>query len=119
LRKPKEFRHAYNEGERFKGRFMTAFIVPSETSFHRIGVTASIKAIGNSVKRSRAKRLLREAFRLSSNELAVLGTKYDWAINARGYILKVKSEKVVTEFREIIKNVEAKEINLRRPSNVK
>ncbi len=90
---------------------MTAFIVPSETPFQRLGVTASKKVIGNSVSRSRAKRLLREAFRLSSLELGTLRLKYDWALNSRGMILEVGLEPVLEEFREIVGKVRAEEMN--------
>ena len=62
LRKRSEFQAVYKKGKRIRGRFMTAFIMPSETSFQRIGITASKKAIGNAAKRNRSRRLLREAF---------------------------------------------------------
>ncbi len=105
LRKPAEFRGVYATGKRFEGRFMTVFITPSETGFQRFGVTASKKAIGNAVERNRAKRLLREAFRLSKLELNELETKFDWVLNARRSLLKVKLDKPLEEFRYIITKV--------------
>ena len=81
---------------------MTVFILPGENDFHRVGITASKKAIGNAVQRNRAKRLLREAFRLSRAELACLPVKYDWVLNARRSLLGVKLEAPLAEFQAIV-----------------
>jgi ribonuclease P protein component len=111
LRKPSEFRLVYEQGKRFEGRFMTVFIIPSQTDFQRLGITASKKAIGNAVQRNRAKRLLREAFRLNKAELNELDTKFDWVLNARRGLLKVKLEKPLEEFRQIVAKVKNSELN--------
>ena len=116
LRKPQEFRLVYQNGIRFNGRFMTAFIMPSETSFQRMGITASRKAVGNAVQRNRAKRLLREAFRLSKTELEQLSTKYDWVLNARRNLLSVKLKEPLEDFRQIIAKVLENETKAKKTS---
>lgn len=111
LRKPREFRAVYAGGTRIEGRFMTVFVLPSETPFQRLGITASKKAVGNAVQRNRAKRLLREAFRLSKAELNELTGNYDWVLNARRVLLKVKLERPLEEFRQIVAKVKRTELN--------
>lgn len=114
LRKPKEFRRVYEGGKRFEGRFMTVFVRPSETTFQRLGITASKKAVGNAVQRNRAKRLLREAFRLNKAELNELSVKFDWVLNARRNLLRVKLDKPLEEFRQIAAKIKNSELNLQK-----
>ena len=105
LRARADFQKVYTEGQRYNGRLLAAFLRKNDVSEHRLGVTASTKAIGKSVDRNRSKRLLRELFRRSSGDLKSLQQTYDWVLNAKRALLISDEEHRFREFRKIIAQV--------------
>ena len=105
LAKRAEFLRVYEQGTRFDGRYMTVFVLPNNLGRQRVGVTATKKAIGKAHDRNRAKRLLRESFRLNRNQLDKISVKYDWVLNARRSLLRVKLDKPLEELSQIAARV--------------
>ncbi len=105
LRARAEFQKVYAEGQRYDGRLLAAFLRKNELPRQRLGVTASTKAIGKSVDRTRARRLLREVFRRSAAEMNSLKQGYDWVLNAKRPLLAADEELRFREFRKIIAQV--------------
>ncbi len=70
LQKPAQFREVYNSGRKIEGKCAIVFYYhPGEAADEtHFGFVAS-RRVGNAVKRSRAKRLLREAARQTAGRL--------------------------------------------------
>lgn len=57
------------------------------------------------VDRNRAKRLIREAFRLNKFELSAFKNRYDWVFNARRPIVEKGVNTVVKELQLVFEKV--------------
>ena len=105
LRGSNDFQKVYRRGKRYDGVLMTAFVLPNNLSHDRLGVTASRKALGNAVQRNRAKRLLKETFRLRGSSLSGLLQRYDWVINAKRRLPSFKVTAAIEEFENLVSRV--------------
>ena len=114
LRGSNDFQKAYRKGKRYDGVLMTAFVLPNNLSHNRFGVTASRKAVGNAVHRNRAKRLLKETFRLKGSSLTALLRRYDWVINPKRRLPSFKVTAAIEEFENLVSRV-AKEESKTQP----
>jgi ribonuclease P protein component len=85
------FKEAFDAGSRYVGNLMVVWLRKGDDACLRLGVVASKKSFRRAVDRNRAKRLLREAYRL--NRFRFHG-KFDVVIVARARILDVKRQAV-------------------------
>ena len=109
LRASQDFQRVYRKGKRYEGVLVTAFVLPNNLSHNRFGITASRKALGNAVHRNRAKRLLRETFRLKQSSLCGLQAKYDWVFNAKRRLPSFKVTAAMEEFERLVLRVAKEE----------
>jgi len=105
LRGSNDFQKVYRQGKRYEGALMTAFVLPNNLSHNRFGITASRKAIGNAVSRNRAKRLLKETFRLRISAVNSLAKRYDWVFNAKRRLPSLKVASAIEELENLILRV--------------
>ena len=90
LRKNSEFSAVYNKGKSVGDRYVVLFYRLNGLPYNRTGFLAS-KKVGNSVVRNRAKRLMKESYRIIEGSLP---EGYDFIIIARNTICGKKCAEV-------------------------
>lgn len=106
LRKNAEFRLVYKRGKSYANNLLVLYVFPNKKNktdenlpYNKLGISVS-KKVGNSVVRSRSKRLIYEAYRLNNCELK-LG--YDYVFVARTAIKDKKYAEVEGAMKNLFK----------------
>lgn len=98
LKKQVDFNRVYNKGIAIKNQFFVLIYIKNQLSYTRVGYVAS-KKVGNSVKRNRARRLMRAAFYNLETRIKI---GYDLVFVARKSILETNSNILCAEIKNII-----------------
>jgi ribonuclease P protein component len=61
LKKKEDFLGLYSKGVFYVGKFMVIYVLSNKFQHHRLGIVVS-KKVGNSVKRNKVRRLMKEVF---------------------------------------------------------
>ncbi len=93
------FKRVYSRGKSIVDPFVVMYFLPNRKGVNRLGITVS-KKIGGAVVRSRARRLIKEAFRLQEDKFS-LG--YDLVFVARGRMVGTGLAKIMTSMERIAK----------------
>ena len=110
LRKNTEFRLVYRRGKSYANKLLVLYVFNNKKNineenelYNKVGISVS-KKVGNSVVRSRSKRLIYESYRLNVKDIK---TGYDFVFVARSAINEKK-----------ISDVEAAMINLLKKAGI-
>ena len=95
LKLNKDFKRLYYRGESIVTRSVVLYVQKNRLAGNRLGLTCG-KTVGKANKRNRAKRLMRESYRLLHPELK---QGYDIVIIARTRILGKKCTEVMKDIR--------------------
>lgn len=95
IKKDREFRFLYNKGKTCVNYAFVCYFRENKRRRNRCGIVTG-KKIGNAVARNRARRVIREAFRLFDHDLSRAAAKrYDFIFVARSQTPSLKSTKVL------------------------
>jgi ribonuclease P protein component len=94
IKKNYEFMRLYRRGRFAAGKFMTLYILKNKSGINRIGLSVSRK-FGNSVKRNRIKRLIRENYRLYEDKLR----------DGFDFVFAVRNRETMPDFHDIAKEM--------------
>jgi ribonuclease P protein component len=99
LTENRDFRRLYGRGKSFVAPVLVTYCAKNRAGITRVGITTG-KKIGIAVQRSRARRVIREAYRSMMD-----GVKpgYDLVFVARGRTCRVKMQEVAAAMRAQLK----------------
>ncbi len=103
LRRDIDFKNVFNKGKNVRSKYVIVLYRKNSLTHNRIAFIAS-KKVGNSVRRNRARRLMKESYRLLNND-TILG--YDIIFIARNNITNVKLKDVLLSIESAMKNIRA------------
>lgn len=99
LTSPEDFTETYAQGRSMAGRFMVLWVRKGPDASLRLGVVAS-RVVGDAVRRNRAKRRLREAWRLNRH---LMEGPVDVVLVARRSITAAPWEDIVADLLKLAK----------------
>ena len=91
-----KYKRVFDRGRSLKGRLLAAWRLKSADADRQAGVVVSKKTFHDAVDRNRAKRLMREAFRLLAKDGRV-PERTEWVFVARRAIAGKKVQDVVQD----------------------
>lgn len=105
LKENYEFRRVYNKGKSGVSPFLVVYARPNRSGKNRLGVTVSTK-LGKAVVRNRARRRLREIYRLSQGQMK---QGYDIVLVARSRAVTAPYHELSHAYRKLCEKLELME----------
>ncbi|MCL2634337.1 MAG: ribonuclease P protein component [Oscillospiraceae bacterium] len=106
VKKNREFRSLFKNGKNSVTDAFVCYCFMNKLAVNRLGIVASKKSVGGAVKRNRAKRVIREAFRIAEPDLRSRTDKrYDFVFIARAKTTEYKSTQVYELMRELMEKL--------------
>ncbi|MBE6964238.1 MAG: ribonuclease P protein component [Ruminococcaceae bacterium] len=102
LKKNHEFRRMYQRGASAVCGSMVVYCRKNRLGRNRLGIAASVK-LGHAVVRNRARRRLREVYRLNADKLSV---GWDMVLVARGRTATVNWQELNASFLKLCRRLE-------------
>ena len=106
LKENHEFRRLYHRGVSTAGKHVVIYCRRNKLGYNRLGLTVSAK-LGCAVVRNRARRRLREVFRLNSGRLR---QGYDIILVARGRTLSASWKELNDTFLRLCRKLDLLEV---------
>lgn len=99
-----KYKRVFDRGRSLKGRLLVAWHLESPDADRQAGVVVSKKSFHDAVDRNRAKRLLREAYRLLVKD-GVMPEKTEWIFIGRGALRDKKCNDVMEEMKWCVRRL--------------